>query len=66
MRKYAGLMLLAVMLASGCARNGIATKVLNGCDWTEYILMSRKDELTKGTEDQIIRHNKRRKRICGK
>ncbi|MCY4383628.1 MAG: hypothetical protein OXE44_10810 [Nitrospinae bacterium] len=52
--------------APACARNGIASKVLNGCDWTEYILMSRKDELTKGTEDRIIRHNKRRKRICGK
>ena len=54
----------ASALLIGCGQIGPATKVPNGCDWTETILVSKNDVLTAGTADQILAHNITRKRLC--
>ena len=52
---------------SGCA-SITATKpnvsVTNECSWTETIRPSRKDVLTRGTQEQIVTHNENREKNC--
>lgn len=50
------------MLIGGA--NGCAGPAPSECSWSRYILMSPRDALTKGTEDQIIAHNIKVERFC--
>ena len=58
--------LLVAGLLTGCGINGLGTdgKLASGCEWTEYIMISKADKLTDGTADQILAHNVTRKRLC--
>ena len=57
--------LLASALLTACAPIGPATKTPNGCDWTDFIMVSKADKLSDGTADQILAHNLVRQKLCG-
>ena len=55
------MLLLATILISGCATNGVVT---DSCTWIKPILISKRDVLTKGTADQVLSHNLSWKEFC--
>lgn len=57
----------SAVLASACGGGPAieaANQAINGCDWTDYILVSQDDTITEGTADQILAHNETREDLC--
>ncbi len=65
MLKRMWLAALTVTLLNGCALIGRATEQDLGCVWAKPIYLSRFDQLTKGTADQLIAHNETGAKRCG-
>lgn len=54
---------LLTLFVSGCTTSG---GVIDGCTWVEPISVSRHDTLTDQTAKEILAHNEKWERICGK
>ena len=60
-----GILLLALLSISACARTGPGKPVHDYCRLTNYILVGDADQITEETEKEILEHNVLRKRLCG-
>ena len=56
-------MMMLACLAGSLAGCGISFGA--DCDWAEPILPSRADQLTPGTQRQILAHNEVGSKLCG-
>lgn len=56
---------MASLLLTACGIGGAAIETAgNGCDWTDYILISQHDTFTPETAEQILLHNQTREVLC--